>query len=79
MMFGHWMVEWTVLQLSIMIIYNSTRSILISIGLGIYCQVTTWPSKYNKKAYFVCNKPANVGKIKNLWNYALVDAVQWMA
>jgi len=41
--------QWTVPQLSIMIIYYCTWSILIQNRLGLYCQLTIWPRKYKRK------------------------------
>jgi len=37
-------IQWTIPQLSLMIIYNSTWSIL-----GLYCQLTIWPRKHKRK------------------------------
>ena len=41
-------IQWTVPQLSIMIIYNCTWSHLIQY-IRIYCQVTIWPRKDKRK------------------------------
>ena len=40
--------QWTVPQLSNMIIYNCTWSIF-SNRLGLYCQLTIWPKTYKRK------------------------------
>jgi len=67
---------WTVPQLSIMIIYNCTLSILIQ---GLYCQLTIWPRNTKETILPVCDKAYH--KIKEnmplgeeleiLWNYPL--------
>jgi len=50
-------------------------------GLGLYCQVTSWPSKYKKSLLPVCDKPyhkikenrPNWEELEKLWNYALTN------